>query len=466
MKNVPAGLAKMNLLVTDTSRNELFAGEVPATTPVDIGTLGTDGQEVLIYGDNFNGVNKTSFKSFSGFGYVNAEGVAAPIYTGSNVKVLTTGDSIADLGSSGDVASSYTFNTKGWPAHTFAISTQRFDVLPDTGIAGNTTQMLIDRLQSDVIDTGAEVVIIMLGTNDVHAQISESVTIANMQTIVDTVTAAGIKVILTPITYRGDNHPNYTQKIDIINAAYRAITEANESAVITDTFDEFNALAIDETRWREVAIDRLHPNSSGGYLLGRTIAATLDRYVVSEDIETTSLMVNPDFNGVGGGVVLGATGTAPDNWTVYNANPDNGLGVTVETVNGRNSVVLSAGTTYENNGRKAKIAQTIQLPDNTATTEYVAYAKVDVSKEDLDEMASMSLQISPIGSDQVRTFLWNGEDVNSRVTEDVSGYMMFTVPAKLDGATSATLSISMSGRGNHDISITIRELNLFEYTVV
>lgn len=426
MKQIPAGLTQMNLRITDLQKNEIFSGTTPATTPVDIGDAGSVGQEVLVWGDNFDGTNKTTFKSFVGYALIDGDNVLPPqtyLLSDEFISVICTGDSIADLGSteSGGLRS---INTKGWPANTFAQSNQLFNMLPDSGIAGNTTQMLLDRLQTDVIDTGAQVAVIMLGTNDVHAQIDENVTIANMQSIVNQLVAAGMKVILTPITYRGDNHPNYTVKIDIINAAYADIAANNANVGISSTFDEFNAIAIDDLRGEEVTIDRLHPNSSGAYLMGKVISQALDSNLQSTyPTNTTQLVTNSQLTGTGGHVAIGATGQAPDNFSVFYAQPISGVGV--EYVNG--SLVLRAGDGSTGGRGDAKLFQNVTVNNPLPTEKFIAKSTVSVTKEILAEISSMSVTMKPnVGKQQ--NFLFNGEAITAVFQEDYNKFIMRTLP--------------------------------------
>lgn len=94
MKQIPAGLTQMNLRITDLQKNEIFSGTTPATTPVDIGDAGSVGQEVLVWGDNFDGTNKTTFKSFVGYTLIEGE-VVPPVPTTSYDTIVGVGDSIS-----------------------------------------------------------------------------------------------------------------------------------------------------------------------------------------------------------------------------------------------------------------------------------------------------------------------------------------------------------------------------------
>ena len=390
--------------------------------------------------------------------WLDASGGGGYLESGEYLSVICTGDSIADLGSS-ENQFLYSINTKGWPANSFAQSNQLFEMLPDSGIAGNTTQMLLDRLQTDVIDTGAQVAVIMLGTNDVHAQIDENVTIANMQSIVDQLVAADMKVILTPITYRGDNHPNYTTKIDIINAAYANIADNNANVAISGTFDEFNALAIDPVRWEEVTIDKLHPNSSGAYLMGKVISKALNDNLESIYPSTaTQLVTNSELLGTGGAVNLGATGQAPDSFNVFYAQPIAGVGV--EYVG--DSLVLRAGDGSTGGRDDAKIFQNVSVSNPLPADQFIAKATVSVEKDILSEIASMSVTLKPNAGKQYN-FLFNGEAATAIFQESYNKFIMRTIPTALDpSATSVEVSVILKSRGNQDVEIKIHDLELIK----
>lgn len=378
--------------------------------------------------------------------------------SGEYLRVIPTGDSIADLGSY-ENQFIYSLNTKGWPANSFAQSIQLFEMLPDSGIAGNTTQMLLDRLQTDVIDTGAQVAVIMIGTNDVHAQIDENVTIENMQSIVSQLVAAGMKVILTPITYRGDNHPVYTAKIDTINAAYANIAANNVDVAISDTFDEFNALAIDPVRWEDVTIDKLHPNSAGAYLMGKVISKALNDNLESTYPSTaTQLVVNSNLLGTGGTTNLGATGQAPNSFIVFWAQPVSGVGV--EYIG--DSLVLRAGDGSTGGRTDAKLFQNVSVSNPAPTDQFIAKATVSIAKEVLAEISSLSVTLKPNAGKQYN-FLLNGEATTAVFQEDYNNFIMRTIPTTLDpSATRVEVSVALKSRGNQDVEIKIHDLELIK----
>lgn len=82
--------------VTDLSRNELYSGEtlvsdVSGNVTLAIGAAGVDGQGVIVEGDDFNGSNQATFKSFKGYGLVEAEAPNS-VYTFVYGQSLSIGD--------------------------------------------------------------------------------------------------------------------------------------------------------------------------------------------------------------------------------------------------------------------------------------------------------------------------------------------------------------------------------------
>lgn len=73
MKQVPAALSEMYVRITDTDRNELYSGTQSvdgSDIELNLGSLGSIGQSVLVHGDNFDGSNASTYKSFSGYSLI------------------------------------------------------------------------------------------------------------------------------------------------------------------------------------------------------------------------------------------------------------------------------------------------------------------------------------------------------------------------------------------------------------
>lgn len=82
--------------VTDLSRVELFEGETLVSDAIgnvelNIGASGSIGQGVIVYGDNYSAGNESIFKSFSGYGLIEAEAPNS-VYTFVYGQSLSIGD--------------------------------------------------------------------------------------------------------------------------------------------------------------------------------------------------------------------------------------------------------------------------------------------------------------------------------------------------------------------------------------
>ena len=92
------------------------------------------------------------------------------------MKILFQGDSITDAGRSRENLADL---GPGYPAIAAALMTEMFPQIPFTfvnrGISGNRTEHLVARLQSDFIDIQPDMVILMIGVNDVWHHYSHNI---------------------------------------------------------------------------------------------------------------------------------------------------------------------------------------------------------------------------------------------------------------------------------------------------
>jgi lysophospholipase L1-like esterase len=92
------------------------------------------------------------------------------------MKVLFQGDSITDAGRNRELLTDL---GPGYPACAAALMTELFPTLSFTftnrGISGNRTEHLVERLQQDFINLQPELVILMIGVNDVWHHYSHGI---------------------------------------------------------------------------------------------------------------------------------------------------------------------------------------------------------------------------------------------------------------------------------------------------
>jgi lysophospholipase L1-like esterase len=186
-------------------------------------------------------------------------------------KVAFLGDSITDQG----------WNVPGGYVHLVVagLATLGVHITPiPAGVSGNTSQDMLGRLQTDVIDKHPDWVTLSCGVNDVwHG--ANGVALEpykkNVTEIVDKCTAAGIKVMIMTATVIGEDLPNdNNQKLAAYNdwlrefAKERGLPLADESAA-------YQTVLKSTTRRSDMpgvlTGDGVHPISPGHQLMAQTI---------------------------------------------------------------------------------------------------------------------------------------------------------------------------------------------------
>ncbi|HFG1699839.1 TPA: SGNH/GDSL hydrolase family protein [Vibrio cholerae] len=261
------------------------------------------------------------------------------------IKLIAFGDSITDIGdSSRNISGGYIISTRGYWCDAFVQSQQQFYLLDGAGISGNTTLDLLNRM-SDVTSTDADVVLLLIGTNDLGQGRTPEQARDSMEQILDQIIASGKKVLITRIPLRKPSD-NLNQKINQLNAYYEQLAvDRNNDVAITDNLTEFNQY-VESGNGLVVTTDELHPNSFGAWLIAKETRKTLDSKFNSIASELVNLAPNPSFSGASGLVLNGATGLAPADWRVYYADPENGLGGSAlgSVISQDGSVTLTTGT--------------------------------------------------------------------------------------------------------------------------
>ncbi|PAR29547.1 SGNH/GDSL hydrolase family protein [Vibrio metoecus] len=261
------------------------------------------------------------------------------------IKLIAFGDSITDIGdSSRNISGGYIVSTRGYWCNAFVQSQQQFYLLDGAGVSGNTTLDLLNRM-SDVTSTDADVVLLLIGTNDLGQGRTPEQARDSVGQILDQIIASGKKVLITRIPLRKPSD-NLNQKINQLNAYYDQLAvDRHNDVAITDNLTEFNQY-VESGNGLVVTTDELHPNSFGAWLIAKETSKTLDSKFNSIASELVNFAPNPSFSGASGLVLNGATGLAPADWRIYYADPTNGLGGSAlgSVINQDGSVTLTTGT--------------------------------------------------------------------------------------------------------------------------
>lgn len=220
-------------------------------------------------------------------------------------RVVTMGDSIT-AGSD-----SWMSTGESWPTYAAINSNQRFHVVHNAGVGGNTTTQMVARFAADVNPYAPSVVTIMGGANDYATDVTKATWQANIISMVASTRALNAAPVLC--TLAPTESATYKQTIADWNQWLRAYAGANRIPLI----DFYKVLVdpADRTYLAAYLGDGVHPNSAGyaamGNLVATQLAPTMPLFAVpsvmsSGDTNNAMDQVNPLFTNTG----LGGDGEA------------------------------------------------------------------------------------------------------------------------------------------------------------
>ena len=389
MNNVPSGLDSMYARVeedaiTEGVRNVLYSGVTPVSgnsIQINLGAAGNVGDGVIFSADNYTS-GGAAFKAISGYGLIEAGGVPPTGYLieGDRLKVIAFGDSITEQGDNQrrNLSGNISKTTRSYWANALNNTGQDLYIYDGQGVASDTTLNLLARMD-DVLLTDVDLVIIMIGTNDLN-QFREPADIAlSMADILDQIIATGKKVVIQPtIKRRPDTEfiEEYNVKVDELNSAYRALAAArpNDVVVAADP-TTYNQLLIDNPSL--VTGDGTHPLDYGAWHIASTLGASL-----SEKILSTTPVADTNYVtglvGTGGQNNRGSTGDVPDGWVLEYANPSGDVG---GTVNGDGTFTVKTGLDA---GADENMSKVLFTTTPLAAGSYIF--SIDVSIDDITKL--------------------------------------------------------------------------------
>lgn len=212
------------------------------------------------------------------------------------MKILFQGDSVTDAGR--DRSNPHDMG-EGYPKYASAMIS---DAFPKTefeflnlGISGNRTENLVERLQHDFIDVNPDLIIMMIGVNDVWHHYMEGLMIettaeqfaSNLRRVLTAIrekTKAKLLMIepfILPVPDKTAMYPELDEKIRIERAlahefadAYLPLHALFAAATVRVPCDEFSA-------------DGVHPNADGACYIGeqvlRAVTPILTEYFTEKD---------------------------------------------------------------------------------------------------------------------------------------------------------------------------------------
>ena len=162
----------------------------------------------------------------------------------------------------------------------------------NSAISGNTTKMLLDRYDTDILAYNPDYVFIMIGVNDAwrhfdgsrftQTLISPKQSGENMEKMINkTIEAGAIPVIISPYFLDNNLEDPMRKMVDEINDEYKALAEKYNIGYIDvqTVFDEY----LKKTSSYILSGDRVHPKSVGISIIARTIYNHPDFRVILHD---------------------------------------------------------------------------------------------------------------------------------------------------------------------------------------
>lgn len=464
MDNVPVGLDSMYVRVEEDAltqgvRKVLYSGVAPVSgnaIEVNIGENGVVGNGVIVSADNYTS-GGAAFKAMSGYGVIEA-GSAPPssyLLEGERLKVLAFGDSITDNGD--DPANpSYSKSTRGYWVNTENSSTQEFEFLEGKGITGNTTQDLIDRI-TDATSTNADIVMLLVGTNDINQGVDLNTIENNMSSILSSIITSGKKVLLVPVPHR-QSEDSFNATIDDLNSRYANLASNLPNDVVFSTSStEFNTKVGNPSTELDVTTDGLHPNSYGAWLIAKEVVVTLDNSFLSTSPTGRTSLVTA-FDGTGGGTLFsGATGDVPLDWRLYFANPADGQG---GTINPDGSYTIRTGLeagASENRGLFRSGNITVD-PDKSY------FFAVDLTMLETSKITSMSISISGTTGGPIQSTFRFNVPMTGGAGEQVEyiNNTIATLPMNFGTATNVTVLVNAVCDPLEQVEFTLNNPILYE----
>lgn len=390
MNNVPEGLDSMYVRVEEDAltqgvRNVLYSGVAPvsgSSIEVNIGDNGVVGNGAIVSADNYTS-GGAAFKSMSGYSLIEAgEAPSDIMISGNYLKVQAFGDSITAGGGGRAADGGWIVNTRAWWADALTKSTQSFYLSDSRGVSGDETLDLLARI-SDVLNDDADIIILMIGTNDLRQGRSIPDIKANMVDIVDQIIAAGKFVFVVPVLQR-QGTTELQDNITALNLEYRDIASTRDKMVVCSDVSDFNTIML-SPNYADIAPDGLHPANHGAELIADHVALELDKYVISTNQNDVDYMTVDFTSGTDGDISDGATGTLPTGWRGFFADPseagtftDRGVGYTADPAN--NAITFKGGTTTETN----RILIRTTTPTETLNGLYRVECDIEITSDLVD----------------------------------------------------------------------------------
>jgi lysophospholipase L1-like esterase len=197
--------------------------------------------------------------------------------------VVLFGDSITALNQMGDdieagAANFYCVSSFGFFTWANVLLGQRFKILKNAGIGGNTTTQMLARIQTDVINYAPSFCTVVAGANDIMQNVSTATVKSNLLTIYQTLISNGINVIagtIPPISSAGTTTAQ-KQAIIEVNNYIRSLKNTLKNFILIDWFEDLVNPATGGYATNLCISDYVHPSVQGAYKMGYKMYSILD----------------------------------------------------------------------------------------------------------------------------------------------------------------------------------------------
>jgi lysophospholipase L1-like esterase len=158
-----------------------------------------------------------------------------------------------------------------WPAYAAWGTGQKLRLIRNAGIAGNRSDQMLARFDTDVAPYNPSIVTLLAGANDISQNIALSVFQDNIKQIVDKITSINAVPVLCTILPRTPS-ATYGARVSQWNAWLKAYALTNGIAII-----DFNSILTDPTTGAILfdSGDGLHPSQAGYQAMGDYAASVL-----------------------------------------------------------------------------------------------------------------------------------------------------------------------------------------------
>lgn len=367
--------------------------------------------------------------------------------------IVFLGDSLTEQG--GMVAASPQIKPNSAWTWAMAMLGQRFKVLKNAGIGGQTTTQILARFDADVTALNPGWVHILCGTNDVGVDVALAKT--NITAMLNKADLAGIRVILGTIPPRLPGSYTGTSKADTIELNRWIVATArtrpnvilvNYFAALADVAGQFRSL----TAGRNPTSDGVHLSGTGGFACGLALANALEKVTtpatpyIPYQGAGSNMLPNPDMG-------IGTASAVPNSWNVAGTGAAGAVYSIVERENFPatpwKQVVIANGTTVTMSSNSYAVGTNgLAVGDSV-----IAYLDYDISS--LDQAATAGQQ-----GFFLRIKMWNGstytntmasmEDYNIPITGMKGTFYIndYVIPA---GTTLITMEITLLGGGTYKL---------------